>query len=104
MPTKVDATMTILVCLDICAAMTTAPLNLKHKTAQIAAMRLQQNLWLAIQLIHAMKTKDIATLMMTVMELFVVDKTIVQHMLDTLMEQIAAMTIVQSGLILARVH
>ena len=51
-----------------------------------------------------MQTKVNATMMMTVMELFVVDKTIVQHMLDTLMEQIAAMTIVQSGLILARVH
>ena len=104
MPAKVDATMMILVCMDICVGMAIVQLNLKHKTAQIAAMRNQQNLWLVILLIHAMKTKDIATLMMTVMELFVVDKTIVQHMLDTLMEQIAAMTIVQSGLILARVH
>ena len=101
MPAKVDATMMILVCMDICVGMAIVQLNLKHKTAQIAAMRNQQNLWLVILLIHAMKTKDIATLTMTVMELFVVGKTIVQHMLDTLMEQIAAMTIVQSGLILA---
>ena len=38
---KVDATMMILVYLDIYVGMATVPLSLKHKTAQIAVMRLQ---------------------------------------------------------------
>ena len=104
MPAKVDATMMILVCMDICVGMAIVQLNLKHKIAQIAVMRLQQNLWLVIPLIHASKTKDIVILMMTAMELFVVAKTIVQQVPDMPMEQTAVMTIVQSGLILARVH
>ena len=101
MPAKVDATMMILVCMDICVGMAIVQLNLKNKTAQIAVMRLQQNLQLVIQLIHALKTKDIAMLIMTVMELFVVVRKIVQWVLDMPMEQIVAMITVQSGLILA---
>ena len=101
MPAKVDVTMMILVCMDICVDMAIVQLNLKHKTAQIAVMRLQQNLQLVIQLIHALKTKDTALLMMTVMELFIVAKAIVQWVLDMPMEQIVAMITVQSGLILA---
>ena len=101
MPAKVDATMMILVCMDICVGMAIVQLNLKHKTAQIAVMRLQQNLQLVIQLIHALKTKDTALLMMTVTELFIVAKAIVQRVLDMPMEQIVAMITVQSGLILA---